>query len=162
VKHVPLTRGYVALVDDADYERVMQFKWSALVQRDGRLVYAKRDGPRPERKSIRLHRFILDAPDKVQVDHRDGDGLNCQRNNLRLATRRENSRNVRKHSDNPARFKGVYWDKHRNKWYARIYVDGVQKSLGYFQTEELAAEAYDAAAARFFGSFAKTNAELCA
>ena len=90
MREIPLTKGYVALVDDEDYERAAAFKWSAIVIRDknkGRVYGMRATDWNPETrrngKYIYLHRFILNAPDRVMVDHRDSDGLNCHKHNLR-------------------------------------------------------------------------------
>ena len=99
------------------------------------------------------------GPDQ-HVDHRDHNGLNNQRSNLRLASKGQNNRNARKRIDGlTSKYKGVHRKKkHKIKmWCARIQIDGVRKSLGYFTTEEEAAQDYDTAAVEFFGEFAFTN-----
>lgn len=151
---VPLTRGLVAVVDAVDADRVLAHKWSAKPGR--RTWYAKarlrgtpRGGPQ-----VLLHRFLLGAPTGTQVDHRNGNGLDCRRENLRLATHAQNLQNRRVP---PGRFKGVSWQKNMGKWVARIDSEGSKRILGYFDDPELAARAYDAAAVELYGEFAKLN-----
>src|ERR1700733_15352358 len=120
MREIPLTKGYVALVDDADFERVNRLKWTATEchRKDGSVkkVYAYR---MVGRKTVFLHRFLLGLPPgrKPQVDHHDGDGLNCQRQNLRVASNAENSRNRGKTTfKKSSRFKGVHWHSDCEKW----------------------------------------------
>lgn len=143
-----LTRGYVALIDDADHEHVTKFKWHANVQKDGG-VYAS------NRKCGKLHRFILGLkPEDPDVDHKNGNGLDCRRSNLRLDPLRQNTQNTRKRRDSKHRFKGVSRDK--KHWRARFYIP-----LGPFTNDLRAAVAYDIAARALFGEFARTNFQLC-
>lgn len=166
MREIPLTHGKVALVDDEDYERLSQYHWMA--SREHRSWYAVRAPPRrgnEHPKLIRMHREILGASDGEDVDHKDGDGLNNQRGNIRIATRRDNMRNrTRKQENTSSRFKGVYWHKPKRRWRAMIRGGPVGPSgtsrriqLGTFRNEEDAARAYDAAAKRMFGEFAALN-----
>jgi hypothetical protein len=149
MKRIPLTRGQYALVDDADYDYLMQWKWHILV--GSSTYYAKRCS------AIRMHRVILDAPKDQHVDHRDGNGLNNQRYNLRLCTRAQNAQNRKLRRDSKSGFKGVRWVPGRNKWRADIKVKGKSIYLGYFTCVVKAAKAYDEAAIKYFGEFAWLN-----
>jgi hypothetical protein len=147
MKEIPLTQGKVAIVDDEDFERVSEHKWYAMLV-DGHW-YAE------SRPIGYLHRFLLNSPADCMVDHIDGDGLNCQRYNMRLATNRQNQHNARTRIDNTTGFRGVCVNK--DKWTAQIKIDGVLTYLGRFASPEEAARAYDAKARETRGEFARTN-----
>src|SRR6266851_4451024 len=152
MKTIPLTKGYVALVDDEDYLRVSCFHWQAQVRSRG-TVYAKRIvGIRPHKRGVYLHRFILGISADKKVDHRDGNGLNCQRSNLRAATHSENLANRPANANSSTSIKGVYL--RRGAWEARLTVRGKQLYLGRFATAEEAERVYQQAAREHFGEFA--------
>lgn len=163
MKEIRLTQGYVALVDDEDFERVNRFRWRVLFEKrkDGtiRNRYADRNVWKGKTRSKQsLHRFLLDLSDpKIKVDHKDHDGLNCCRSNLRIATNTENSRNARLGKNNKSGYKGVYWYKPRSCWRASIKADGIKLHLGYYTDVKVAARAYDEAAAKHFKDFANIN-----
>lgn len=154
-REVPLSQGKVALVDDADYERVMRHKWCAVNNRGW--WYAKRvicqDG---QTFNCYLHRFILGVPDGVRIDHIDGDGLNCRGENMRYASAAQNGRNTRPSKRNTTGYKGVIVTD-TGRFRAQIGADGKHWYLGQFAVAEDAAKVYDAAARHFFGEFAWTN-----
>ena len=145
------------LVDDADTHLLANHTWT--ISRYGSTFYAYRQtstiGGTPSRK-LYLHREVLNAPDGVNVDHINGNGLDCRRSNLRLADQTLNNANARPRVGT-SRFKGVYFDRSRGKWSARIQSRGRQSFLGRFDSEEEAALAYDAAASVHFGQFARLN-----
>jgi AP2 domain len=149
----------VTVVDDADYGVVSRYKWKVLV--GSRTRYAART-VRKNRKyqTVYLHRYLTGASADEQVDHRDGDGLNNQRANLRRCSATENRRNQGKYRGS-SRFKGVSWRPDRNKWRATLVVAKRQVSLGYFKSEEGAALAYNRAAIEAFGEFARRNDLEC-
>ncbi len=155
VAYLTLTKGYVAMIDAADVPLVGMWNWTAKVTETN--VYAKRNdcSVKPSR-SIYLHRAILSAPAEMEVDHRDGDGLNNCRSNLRMATRTQNSCNVKRRASNSSGYKGACWDKRRSAWVAHIRVNGVQTHLGRFDTAEAAHQAYVDASARMHGEFGRT------
>ena len=163
MRQIPLTRGKVALVDNCDYEWLMQWKWYAHRQarpKTGDVWYARRNGPREagkKRPGIFMHREIAAKIGLRCVDHHDSDGLNNQRFNLRPASDAQNTRNMRKKSGCTSQFKGVSWNAARSAWEADIRVDDGNRYLGLFIDELDAARAYDAAAIANFGEFARLN-----
>lgn len=141
--------GVAALVDDEDYDRVAAHPWHAHPP-NGRTQrwYAAR---KHEGRTVYLHRFVTAAPAGVEVDHANGNGLDCRRSNLRIATRGQNEANKAKRSGTTSsRYKGVYFDKRRGAWHARIGLAGRHVHLGYFRDEAAAADAYDRAAREHF------------
>lgn len=159
MKTIPLTQGHVALIDDADYERVSVHKWSATKVKH--TVYGIRKIRTAEGRTTSqlLHRFITGVTDReIHVDHEDHDGLNCQRYNLRKCVRGENDGNRRK-TGGSSQYKGVSWSKDKGKWRACIRIEKTVH-LGYFVDEREAALVYDDAARRRFGVFASCNFPL--
>jgi hypothetical protein len=156
-REIPLTQDYVALVDAEDYEYLSQWKWRAKIEKN--TVYAARDAytANGKRSHIRMHRLIMSAPKGMEVDHRDGDGLNNRRNNLRVCTKAQNLTNQRPQKGTSSRFKGVYRNKRDRQWQAYIKVNGKRKHLGCFASEVEAAKAYNNAAIQFHGEFAWLN-----
>jgi hypothetical protein len=150
-KEIPLSRGLFALVDDEDYPRLSAYKWN--LTSDG---YAARHDVPPQRKTILMHREIISAPSGFEVDHIDGCRINNQKSNLRLATRTENRRNLKPYRSNSTGFKGVVRTR-TGFWAARIGLDGKKIHLGQYATPEEAALAYNLAALKYFGEFAKLN-----
>lgn len=154
---IPLTQGQCAIVDDADFAWLSQWKWCASKSDVG--FYAMRaEKTNGRARYLYMHRVLADARPGDVVDHIDGDRLNNRRSNLRLATARQNAMNTRAHYDGSSRFKGVWRNAKKGRpWCAGICVRGVRMHLGVFQTEEAAARAYDAAALLAHGDFAKLN-----
>jgi hypothetical protein len=153
MKSIPLTRGLVALVDDADYSWLSQDSWCAICTAPGR-YYAATSGPGGE--TVLMHRAIL--PGVPEVDHRDRNTLNNQRENLRPATHSQNLHNARKPRHNTSGFKGVHWARHCGKWRTQIRIgEGKRYSIGYFSNKIDAARAYDKEAIQRFGEFACVN-----
>jgi hypothetical protein len=153
MKTIPLVNSdRVALVDDEDYESLSRFQWRLMEGSDG-VFYARRsDG----HSAVLMHREIMKPQASELVDHRDLDGLNNQRSNLRLCTRQQNAQNARKYGDwRYSRYKGVTWSS--NRWQAAIQARGKRIHLGCFLTQREAAIAYNAAAVEHFGEFARLN-----
>lgn len=148
-------KGLVTLVDDEDYEWLSQWNWNALRATHADTWYVRRTGPRPAQISIRMHRQILEAPPGIVVDHRNGDGLDNQRSNLRLATYAQNGFNRGPGKNNSSGVKGVSWHKRADKWTATINLNGKQLYLGLFDELEDAAQAYRCAAVELQGEFAR-------
>lgn len=154
MKELPLTKGFVTIVDDEDYGAVSARKWHACVRSNS--VYAATAVRKENGKQtlLYLHRFLL--PGTVQVDHRDGNGLNNSRQNLRDADSSRNHQGFQTRSTElTSRFRGVC--RAGSRWQAQIRVSGVRKYLGRFLSEKQAAIQYNKAAKEFFGDFASLN-----
>lgn len=151
-----LTRGFVTLVSPTDAP-LLEERWYAFVNQAGN-VYAGRSFPRGQmRQRGYLHRMISGDPEGLEVDHKNLNGLDNRRENLREATKSENAANRRKHSGQ-FRFKGVRQIKGRalkKPWLASIHKAGQYKHIGYFETELEAAEAYLKTARELYGDFAR-------
>lgn len=155
VAYVPLTSGYEAVIDSADVHLVAGCNWHASVKRrkDGsiRTVYARRQQRIGDRQKPQfMHRVIDQTPDGFETDHRDGNGLNNRRMNLRTATTAQNQHN------RSGDIKGAFWRKRRHVWGASIRVHGKRIDLGSFRSEEEAASAYRAAKAKLHGEFSRS------
>jgi hypothetical protein len=160
MRAIALTQGFLALVDDEDYERASAFKWTATKTKTNVYAVRKVRTPSGRTTSQLLHRFLMGVTHpRIDVDHEDHNGLNCQRSNLRLCVRGENDGNRRK-SRGASQFKGVSWDGARELWRACITIHNTSKFLGRFHDERDAALAYDAAARGAFGVFANCNFPL--
>ncbi|MCK5615396.1 AP2/ERF family transcription factor [Candidatus Pacearchaeota archaeon] len=158
-KQIELSRGLVAVVDEADFEELSKFSWYASESRGK--FYAARRGRATEyekgekRPMIYMHREIMKASPGVLVDHRNGDSLlNC-RFNLRRSCHQTNTWNTRC-SGGSSKYKGVSKDK-KGRIRARIQCDGKPISLGSHKSEEEAARAYDKKAFKLFEEFAVLN-----
>lgn len=153
---IQLTHGAMAIVDDADYDWLCQWKWRF----DGR--YAVRseyigtfNGKKNYRK-VTMHRLIAGTPEGMDTDHINGVMLDNRRSNLRICTRSQNLQNQRPLVGKSSKYKGVAWNKAKKKWRAMIGINGTNKWLGAYATEEEAAQAYRDAAEKYFGEFART------
>lgn len=152
---VALSQGQVAIIDRADAERVLAHKWYASWCERGCCWYAVRKIHSDQ--TVLLHRFITGAPDGADVDHANKDTLDNRRANLRVATRAQNMWNRGRTRANRSGFKGVHWDRREKKFRAGIRCNGAYRSLGYFYSAYDAARAYDKAARRLHGEFARLN-----
>lgn len=155
----------VAVLDDEDYELLKHKKWQLHPCNSGYYARAQFNG-----KNIMLHRYLLDAPKGMQVDHIDGNTLNCQRANLRLATHAQNRQNAKKakvRSFKSSKYKGVFWARNNKRpdgtlretgrWRATVRFDGVERVVCNSHFEVVAARCYDYWAKRQYGEFARLN-----
>jgi hypothetical protein len=152
MKLIKLTRGKFAKVDDADYEWLNQWKWCT--KKSWNTFYARRQTIiNGKKKTIIMHRLIMNTPSDLQVDHIDHDGLNNQRNNLRNCTNQQNSLNRNSYKSSP-KYLGVrYCDKGKNKGLFTAHIRPYLH-LGFFKTKEEAMTAYNNMAIKLFGQFA--------
>jgi hypothetical protein len=154
---ITLTHGYKTIVDVEDFEVVNVYLWYAHIH-FGKPVYAARKARFGEQNPVYLHRVIGQRIGLIgQIDHKDRNGLNNQRSNLRRATQSQNQMNAGLRSTNTSGYKGVYFNKNKQAWAASIKYDGQKSHLGYFDTAIKAAQAYDRAAMRLHGEFAVLN-----
>lgn len=162
MKEIQLSMGKVALIDDEDFELVCQYNWSILsgskMGKDKFYAKAHIKKQKPYRK-ILMHRLIMGLcfGHNLTVDHIDGDGLNNRRSNLRVCTMNENSKNRPIPKANSSGFKGVSWDKSRDMWESYIKVEYKKIHLGRYKDILQAASAYNDAAIKYFGEFARLN-----
>jgi hypothetical protein len=148
MKEIPLINtDMVALVNDEDYEEISKYDWN--LTSNG---YVRSYTP------LFLHRFILKAPRNLDVDHKNNNPLDNQRENIRISTRSQNCANARKRRcAKSSKYKGVCWREYAHKWMAVITVNRKFIYLGYFTSETAAAIAYDLAALKYFREFSKLN-----
>jgi hypothetical protein len=148
----------LAIIDEADYDLVSPHRWRPYRSESGKDYAYTVIG----RKTVFLHRLILGTAGGLDTDHRDGDGLNNRRSNLRPATRSQNVANAPKSRRRDGRawtsqFKGVCWNRAEGRWQASIRVNGRLRFLGRYDDEVAAARAYNVAALKFRGEFARLN-----
>lgn len=151
---VRMPRGYYVLVDASDFPLIADYSWHA--SGDGEtIVYANTWSYRSGiRRPLRMHRLIMNPPDNLVVDHKNGNTLDNRRSNLRVCTSRENNLNLPGKPNTSSQFKGVKWRAERGTWIATIYVDGRTQYLGSTRDERAAAKLYNEAAKLHFGEFA--------
>lgn len=149
------------IVDDMDYERVMRFSWTLQIRHG--IPYARckmnmgRISGMVQNCQMQLHRYILKPPLSMDIDHRNHNGLDCRRSNMRICTTSQNICNQLPIRGGSSKFKGVSWRKQGKFWTAKITLHRKQIHLGSFQDEREAALAYDARARILHGDFACTN-----
>lgn len=163
-KEIKLSKGFVAIVDDTDYDFLMQWKWYAQYNTQNKKYYAARrykvDEPEytEDRKgNVWMHRVILGIQGNNALigDHIDLDTLNNTRSNLRITDRVGNGRNRGILSNNKSGYKGVSYFKRDGIWTANIRVNKKLIFLGRFKNPEDAHKAYCDAALEYFGEFAR-------
>lgn len=157
-EEIPLSRGRVAIVDDADFGWLNQWKWFVSGSDASNWYAARKTVVNGKRVNLRMHRVILDAPAGTEVDHVSRDTLDNRRANLRLCTHAQNCQNRRRIAGSHSSvFHGVSWHKTNRKWVAQIQINGRRKNLGYYLSEAEAALAYNEVAQKHYGEFAVLN-----
>ena len=151
---------HLFFIDGEDFDKIRGFKWGFSKNRDNNLYVARGKYNPVDKKisSIKLHRLIMNCPEGLEVDHIDGNTLNNCRSNLRICTKDENKRNRKKCSKQTTSiYKGVSFNAHANKYVASLRCNKIFIHLGVFAKQEDAAIAYNNAAVKHFGDFAKLN-----
>lgn len=151
MQKIDLTKGKAALVDDADFEALSRYPWFL-----GKGGYAVRNSRGLIRRHIYMHREVLNTPTGLDTDHVNGNRLDNQRANLRVATRSQNMANSKVGKANRSGYKGVHFDTQRQKYRASIRIGGKLKHLGVFTSPEYAKAAYDDFAKNLHGDFARS------
>jgi hypothetical protein len=153
MEEIPLVNSdKITTIDDEDYKEISKHRW-VLTPKGYVKSSTKIKGKQPY-----IHRFIINPPNDLQIDHIDHDPLNNTRSNLRIATNSQNHANGLKFRGNKtSRYKGVCWYKNYKKWEAGIMINYKHIKLGYFASEVEAATAYDMAALKYFREFSKLN-----
>lgn len=157
---VPLSRGLFAFVDAKDSKDVGRWLWStSSPRRYTGGFYARRNfGPDAEGQQYKsMHLYLMNPPAGMEVDHKNGEGLDNRRSNLRVCPHNHNMRNMRRWTKKSSKYKGVSWFKRDSRWRAYIVDANRQFHLGYFDDEVTAAETYDRAAKEMFGEYACLN-----
>lgn len=153
MRYIPLTKGFIAIIDDEDFDWLSSYKWHARKgsSRVGSMYY-----PSSYKVGV-MHRFIMNPPEGMQVDHINHNPMDNRRCNLRICTLKENLYNRRRkpHPKTKSRFLGVY--PSLKKWQATIGVNYKRVYLGTFNTQEEAAREYDKHAKIHFGQYANLN-----
>lgn len=157
MKKIKLSRGFSAIVDDEDYERIAMYNWSIKPQGNG---YAVRKGNKQkgEPRTVHMHREILYAPKGIQVDHINLNSLDNRKSNLRCVNAQKNAFNRKKPNVIcTSKYKGVLQRKGSSSWTARIKYNDRHIELGCYSSEEMAAAVYNFASRIFFGEFRREN-----
>lgn len=149
MKKILLNNNNYAIVDDEDFEFLNKFNWHK-----SETGYAVRC---EKRKTIRMHRLIVNCPDDMLVDHINGNRLDNRKQNLRICTFNENIRNRKKHKNNSSGYKGVSYHKGKKKFQCRISYNGIRINLGNYECAKEAAIAYNKKAVELYGEFALLN-----
>ncbi len=151
-----LGQGKFAIVDNEDFEWLNQWKWNfdrGYAYRTQRIGLRKFN----KKKNIQMHRLILKNPKGLISDHINGNRLDNRRKNLRVVNAQQSAFNTGLSSRNKFGYKGVSFQKEKEKYRAYIKINGHQKHLGYFKTKEEAALAYNEKAKNYHGEYARLN-----
>jgi hypothetical protein len=151
MKEIILTKGKKTLVDDQDFDWLNQFKWHYNAR-----CYAVRTEYKPKKHTIFMHREIIKTPKGLFTDHKNGNTLDNRRDNLRVATSKDNQRNQKVRLGSISGLKGVSLDRGHKKWKVAVG-RGKGSYVGHFEDKKEAAIAYNKVAKEKFGEFARLN-----
>lgn len=156
IKEIPLTQGFVTIVDEDIYAVLSTVKWYAKYNASGNSYYPACNtfNEHRNRITLRMHTVIIpNIPKGYEIDHINGNTLDNRRINLRVCSLRENRQNRTVSRNKKNKYKGVSWNEKLKKWITRVQ----KKHIGCFNTEEQAANAYNIEAIKQFGEFARLN-----
>jgi len=148
MKHIKLSKGKFAKIDDEDFDLISKYKWYYVDYI--RTGYARNS-------KVRMHHLIVPLREGLMIDHINGDGLDNRRSNLRLVTKSQNMMNSGVRINNKSGYKGVSWSNREKKWRATIWKMNKQIDLGRFKDKKEAAKAYNDAARIHHGEYALLN-----
>jgi hypothetical protein len=155
--YLELTKGFIVVLDAADVPLVEAWNWCALMGTGTPYAVRLQRLPGGAKIFVRMHRFLMQAPPHLIVDHEDGDTLNNRRKNLRLVDEFASNQNRRRPSHNTSGFRGVSWCARNGRWQASIQYQSVAHHLGYFDTPEEGHAAYCREAAIHHGKYRRAE-----
>ena len=153
MKEIKLTQGKFAIVDDEDFEELSKYRWC---YKDGYATRGIAAGVR-RRTTLLMHVVIIGKVNGLETDHINGNGLDNRRENLRHVTSSQNQQNRASCKNTSSQYKGVHWSKANKNWTSHIRIAGEKHHLGIYGSELEAAIAYNEAAQRLFGEYARLN-----
>lgn len=156
MKFIELSKGQKAIVDDEDFDWLSRWNWYAHNPM-GKFYALRTIGGYKDRKALFMHRLIIGAKKGQDVDHKNGNGLDNRKENLRIATRAQNQANKSGNKNSTSKYRGISWNSRVKKWVAQIVCRGKHYHLGYFKKELEAVDVWNKKAKKIYGEFARLN-----